>query len=157
MSAQCPNDAVPSEGGAYPADKPDLKYGTYTTPTGKTLAVAIYTTAQGESWVSSEVPFGIVKMISGGKTVMELQDYGTIGAKSLITDSEVENCQDLSAMMKKAQAQLPTQTNDEPADAPDYSTTVKEAGTGNTVPGFSCSQCDNMPTAAKSACMAACK
>jgi len=131
---------MPTNPSDYPADKPDMKLGTYTTPTGKTLAVAKYVTSDGETWVSSEVPFGAVKVVSGGKTTMELQDFGNVGAKSLISDSEISNCQDLSAMAKAA-----SNVNTEV-----YSNTGTPAG-------ISCSSCNSMPAAAKSACLAACK
>ncbi|WP_201352881.1 hypothetical protein [Hydrogenimonas urashimensis] len=94
---------------AYSPEKPALRFGTYTTPTGKKVHVAVYKSqkgdlpdanAEGEIWVSSETPFGIVKMVSNGKTVMYLEDFGK-GAKPRIPVSKAIQCQpmDFGQMM----------------------------------------------------------
>lgn len=78
----------------YEPTKPDISYGTYTTPTGKTVHVAKFKSEEGgEVWVSSEVPFGFVKTIDEeGNTVLSLYDFALSGGKIEITNEEVENC-----------------------------------------------------------------
>ncbi|MFH1237776.1 MAG: hypothetical protein V1648_05245 [Candidatus Aenigmatarchaeota archaeon] len=92
-----------------PYEKPttgvtQLGTGTYTTPTGKSVAVTKYRTAiggiTGEYWYSGQVPFVLVwsetNMTVAGKDVtskMELQDFGTSGAISAFTDKNFENCE----------------------------------------------------------------
>jgi len=86
-----PESETPSE--FDPADKTYfLSSGTYTTPTGKTVNVAKYKIGETETWISSEVPLGTVKVITGGKTTMELYDFGLSGAKRSISKDEMENC-----------------------------------------------------------------
>ncbi len=70
--------------------------GTFTTETGKTVRVVkVLTLVAGyekpkEDWVSSEVPFGLVKIVDPtGKVQMELRDFGS-GAKLQITKEERE-------------------------------------------------------------------
>ncbi len=99
-------EEVPALGGDegtpedYPPDMPDISYGTYTTPTGKTVNVAKFISEEGEYWVSSEVPFGMVKVIDpDGETVMYLHDYGLSGAARSISESEIENCMEFSEGM----------------------------------------------------------
>ena len=80
-----------------------LGTGTYTTPTGKTVAVNKYkydkAGVTGEYWYSSQVPFVIVKsetnMTVVGREVntkMELQDFGT-GATSAFAQKDFEKCE----------------------------------------------------------------
>ena len=75
---------------------PDLveSYGTYTVPgNGETVDVAIFESGPGsEVWISGEVPFGMVKVISAGATTMSLYDFGTSGAVRDISKAEMENC-----------------------------------------------------------------
>jgi len=79
--------------GEYDPSLPNISYGTYTTPTGKTVNVAKFAVSGGESWVSSQVPFGMVKAIdASGKTTMSLYDFGTSGAHRDISKVEMENC-----------------------------------------------------------------
>jgi len=79
--------------GTYEPNLPDITYGTYTTPTGKTVNVAIFAVGGGETWVSSQVPFGMVKVIdASGKTTSYLYDFGTTGAQRDISKTELENC-----------------------------------------------------------------
>jgi hypothetical protein len=76
----------------YSPEKPALRYDTYTTPTGKKVDVAIFKNERGEEvWVSSEVPFGIVKMMKNGKVEMYLKDFGR-DAKPMIPVSEALTC-----------------------------------------------------------------
>ena len=78
--------------GEYEPNLPDITYGTYTTPTGKTVNVAKFAT-ESEVWVSSQVPFGTVKIIDdSGETTMYLYDFGTTGAHRDISKTEMENC-----------------------------------------------------------------
>ena len=77
--------------GTYEPNLPDITYGTYTTLTGKTVNVAKFATAS-EVWVSSQVPFGTVKVIDGEETTLYLYDFGTTGAQRNISKTEMENC-----------------------------------------------------------------
>ncbi len=65
---------------------------TYTTPTGKTVNVAVYTmdTPSGveESWTSDEVPFWNVKEILNGEIQSQLYDFSFSGAERSITKQE---------------------------------------------------------------------
>ena len=78
--------------GSYDPNLPNISYGTYTTPTGKTVNVAKFAISGGESWVSSQVPFGMVKVVASGTTTMSLYDFGTSGAQRDISKAEMENC-----------------------------------------------------------------
>lgn len=79
--------------GAYEPNLPDITYGTYTTPTGKTVNVAIFAIGGGETWVSSQVPFGMVKVVNASEeTTMYLYDFGTTGAQRDISKAEMEDC-----------------------------------------------------------------
>ncbi|WP_457568118.1 hypothetical protein [Desulfurobacterium sp.] len=84
-----PHTKTPEE---FKPTKPEIRFGTYKTPTGKVIPVAIFKTETGETWVSSTVPFGIVKQIENGKTTMYLRDFGT-GKKPKISPDEAKNCQ----------------------------------------------------------------
>ncbi len=88
-----PETETPDE---FDPSLPDVSYGTYTTPTGKTVNVAKFAIGGGETWVSGQVPFGIVKIIaSGEETTMYLYDFGTTGAQRDISKAEMENCQEI--------------------------------------------------------------
>jgi len=90
QSPQPPETETPSE---YDPNLPNISYETYTTPTGKTVNVAKFAIDGVEEWVSSQVPFGIVKIIaSGGETTMYLYDFGLTGAHRDISKTEMENC-----------------------------------------------------------------
>ncbi len=79
--------------GAYEPNLPDISYGTYTTPTGKTVNVAKFAIGGGETWVSSQVPFGMVKVVDASEeTTMYLYDFGTTGAQRDISKAEMEDC-----------------------------------------------------------------
>ncbi len=88
----------PNEDEAYEGKIPELGYGTYTTPTGKTVSVAKFGTPEGEYWVSDEVLFGVVKVKFGDEEQMILNDFGTTGAVNKITSEDIANCQDLGSM-----------------------------------------------------------
>ena len=85
-----PETETPSE---YAPDTPDISYGTYTVPgNGQTVNVAIFKVEPGiETWVSSEVPFGIVKVIAPEMT-MSLNNFGLSGAVRDISEKEMEDC-----------------------------------------------------------------
>jgi hypothetical protein len=88
-SPETPNAETPSE---YDPNLADITYGTYTTPTGKTVNVAKFAT-ESEVWVSSQVPFGMVKIIDDSEvTTLYLYDFGTTGAQRDISKTEMENC-----------------------------------------------------------------
>lgn len=84
-----PHTKTPEE---FKPTKPKIRFGTYKTPTGKKVPVAIFKTKNGETWVSSNVPFGIVKQVENGKVTMFLEDFGT-GRKTKIPLNEAKNCQ----------------------------------------------------------------
>ena len=89
QSPEPPETETPNE---YDPNAPNISYGTYTTPTGKTVNVAKFAT-ESEVWVSSQVPFGMVKVIDdGGETTMYLYDFGLTGAQRDISKTEMENC-----------------------------------------------------------------
>jgi len=70
-------------------------YGTFTTETGKTIQIAKFVDEnKTEIWVSSEVPFGIIKAVNteNNKVVAYLRDFGLTGAKSKISETEMTNC-----------------------------------------------------------------
>ena len=80
----------------YAPDLPDISYGTYTVPgNGETVDVAIFEIETGpgsEVWVSSEVPFGTVKVIASGTETMSLVNFGTSGAARDISKAEMDDC-----------------------------------------------------------------
>lgn len=83
----------------YVGQIPELGYGTYTTPTGKTVSVAKFESSEGEYWISDKVPFGLVKISLGKEDQLILNDFGMSGAINKITDMDIANCQDLNAMI----------------------------------------------------------
>jgi len=90
QSPELPGTETPSE---YDPNLPNISYGTYTTPTGKTVNVAKFAIDGGETWVSSQVPFGTVKVIDdSGETTKYLYDFGMTGAQRDISKTEMENC-----------------------------------------------------------------
>jgi hypothetical protein len=166
--SQVPGDYVPETGDSYPP-KTGVSLGTYTTPTGKKVNVAKFSTSSGEAWVSSDVPFGMVKLVSNDKTLLSLYDFGLIGAKSRIDVDDIADCTDMTNVVTAYQ-QTTYETEDEEDELDyeeydeDYSTydsgnietEVKEAGTGSSAV-FKCSECGGMPAAAYQACLAACE
>jgi hypothetical protein len=89
--SELPETETPSQ---YDPSLPDISYGTYTIPgTGETVTVAIFESGPGdEVWVSSQVPFGTVKVVASGTTTMSLYNFGTSGAQRDISKAEMENC-----------------------------------------------------------------
>jgi hypothetical protein len=155
---------VPTKGDSYNADMPGWAPGTYTTPSGKTLVVAKFSQAAGEYWVSSQVPFGMVKVVQGGKTVLSLNDYGTIGAQSKISDEEIAGCTDMSKLASTysapvreapAEEEAAEPAAEEPSEAPDYEAEATKWNTDERAT-IGCDACNGMPPAAKAACLAAC-
>lgn len=94
-STETPSDYKPQE----IAERPEWSHGTFTTDSGKTVnVIKFYETQEGknyEVWVSSEVPFGLVKTVQDGKTVMELKDFGTNAELSISLD-DVESCKEMT-------------------------------------------------------------
>lgn len=64
---------------------------TYITPTGKEVKAAVFKTGSDSEWVSSDVPFGIVKIVDDGEPVVELYDFAFSGAVRDISKEEAEN------------------------------------------------------------------
>ncbi|MBN1543854.1 hypothetical protein JW898_00150 [Candidatus Woesearchaeota archaeon] len=167
--SQMPEGSVPSDGGSYPADRQGITHGTYSTPTGKEVTVARFTTADGEAWVSSNVPFGLVKVVQEGRTVMSLYDFGTIGAKSRIEQSDIDSCEDagLSDIRQDPktekgyeqeydhEAYYESESSGQDEDT-DYEAYSYDRNTGDDK-NFNCAECEGMPPMAKSACLAACR
>jgi hypothetical protein len=88
---------VPGEDDAW--DEPGTEeIGTeqYTTPTGKTVEATVYKTQTTygvtEDWVSSEVPFDLVKELVDGELESSLYDFGT-GATRIISREDAENAE----------------------------------------------------------------
>ena len=81
--------------GDIPVNSTKIGTDKYTTPTGKTVNVTKYKTTtsfgESESWISSQVPFGQVKVLSNGTVISELYDYGTSGAVRDISKKEMES------------------------------------------------------------------
>lgn len=76
-------------------------YDTFTTKTGKTIQVAKFIDENNmEIWLSSEVPFGIVKIIDrnseSGEIMAWLQDFGLSGAGAKISEAEMLNCKKIN-------------------------------------------------------------
>jgi hypothetical protein len=95
---------IPSFDSLLPAVKTPVKYGsinkyiysTFTTQTGKTIQIAKFVDENNvEIWISSEVPFGIVKVVDNktGKIISYLRDFGLSGAKAKISEVEMINCE----------------------------------------------------------------
>ncbi len=159
-TGEIPEGSTPKDDDTYPPDFPSIKYGTYTTPTGKKVNAAIFGMGGNEAWVSSEVPFGMVKLVAGGQTLSYLKDFGMSGAKSHFTKSQIENCKDLANIANQMATQMQTQPTEDnnnydsgsyidsgDAEAQDYN--------GQAAP-MDCSVCDQMPPAARSACLQSC-
>lgn len=75
-------------------------YDTFTTKTGKTVKAAKFIDENNmEIWLSSEVPFGIVKIIDWssvtktGEIMAWLQDFDLTGGEQKISETEMANCQ----------------------------------------------------------------
>lgn len=97
-SSRTPSEYEPKE----ISKKPDVGFGTFTTKSGKTVKVVkfseIVNGKQREVWLSSEVTFGIVKVVEEGKTVVELVDFGLSGGQVTITSEEAENCMSIPSL-----------------------------------------------------------
>ncbi len=80
----------------YLPNKQHTTYGAYTTPTGKQIEVAKLSQGDTLTWLSSKVPFGMVKVIDqkNGKQEVEgyLYDFGKGGKTPKITQKEEDNC-----------------------------------------------------------------
>jgi len=94
---------IPSFDSLLPAVKTPVKYsslnkytyGTLITETGKTIQIAKFIDENNmEIWISSEVPFGIVKVVDNktGGIISYLHDFGLSGAKAKISETEMINC-----------------------------------------------------------------
>lgn len=76
-------------------------YDVFTTKTGKTIQIAKFIDENNmEIWLSSEVPFGIVKIIDrnseSGEIMAWLQDFDLSGAEAKISESEMLNCKKIN-------------------------------------------------------------
>jgi len=103
-----PSKYKPPEGEFSPqAETPDdykpeniinlnFETGTFTTESGKTIKVVkIIHPDRSQIWLSSQIPFGVAKVIStDGKTEAELKDFGS-GAPLEITKNERDNCRQI--------------------------------------------------------------
>lgn len=154
---QIPEDATPVQQGEYPADYPDISYGDYTTPTGKTVDVAIFDMAGNRVWVSSEVPFGMVKVEANGEEISWLRDYGRSGAKAKISESAAEDCmsmEDLANSMMEGMSDPSAYEDYQEENPEDYEATATYGGQEQDI---DCSMCDGMTGAARNACLASCQ
>ena len=92
IDTEPPETETPDE---YKPETLNFELGSYTVPgNGETITVAIFHGAgNAETWVSSEVPFGIVKVVNeNGEEVMHLENFGLSGAHRDITAEERDNC-----------------------------------------------------------------
>jgi len=98
---------IPSFDSLLPAVKTPVKYGslnkytygTFTTETGKTIQIAKFVDENNmEIWISSEVPFGIIKVVDTktNKIISYLRDFGLFGAKPKISETEMINCRKIN-------------------------------------------------------------
>ncbi len=100
---------IPTFNSSLPAIKTPEEYGlnneytsdTFTTKKGKIIQVAKFIDENNmEIWLSSEVPFGIVKIIDrnseSGEIMAWLQDFGLSGGKSKISENEMLNCKKIN-------------------------------------------------------------
>lgn len=173
-ASDAPMSYVGSDDDAYPADKPGIGQGVYTTGAGDMVRVAKFHGENNEVWVSSEVPFGIVKMVVGGKTTMQLYDFGTIGAKNLIDPADLEKCEEPLIVDGYVSEEVYGSWQDDEdflaADDYDYEAYIEDeiASEESDISArtydpsgdeaeFDCSECDAMPPMAKNACLAACR
>lgn len=81
---------------AYDPSNVNFTLANYTVPgNGQTINVAVFHgVGQSETWVSSEVPFGMVRVIDeNGNDVMHLHNFGMTGAHRDISAEERDNCQ----------------------------------------------------------------
>jgi len=83
--------------------KNEYIYDAFTTKTGKTIQIAKFIDENNmEIWLSSEVPFGIVKIIDWiektetGEVMVWLQDFGLSGGKPKISENEILNCKKMN-------------------------------------------------------------
>jgi len=83
--------------------KNEYTYDTFTTKTGKIIQVAKFIDENNmEIWLSSEVPFGIVKIIDWieetetGEVMTWLQDFELSGGKQKISENEMLNCKKMN-------------------------------------------------------------
>jgi len=70
-------------------------YKTFTTETNKTIQVAKFIdTYETEIWLSSEVPFGVIKgvFVPTNKTIVYLRDFDFFGAVPIIFENQIANC-----------------------------------------------------------------
>ena len=74
----------------------EIGFKDYTTPTGKNVSANVYKEGNDEYWISSEVPFGQVKYVENGKTIMQLYDFATSGAVRNISRDEAMNAMSLT-------------------------------------------------------------
>jgi len=81
-----------TEGDSSDAEKIGVE--TYTTPTGKSVEATVYRDNDGDTWISSEVPFGMVQSISNGEVVSALHDFGLSGAYRDISKEDAENAEE---------------------------------------------------------------
>ncbi len=85
-----PKSETPEE--YKPESLGNYKIGTFTTESGKTVKVVIVEKNGDETWLSSEVPYGLVKVVKDGNAIMVLKDFGS-GSSLEISKSERDNCQ----------------------------------------------------------------
>jgi hypothetical protein len=174
-ASKVPKSQLPANADLYP-ENPSLETGMYSSE-GKKVSYVKFAKSGTETWVSSEVPFGVVKVVSAGKTIMSLHDFGIIGAKSMISEKEISGCTGAadedsdnlaeesreetadtsSSESRKTDSTTETapETGSEQAEEDDktVATSVTYKGEESSLP---CAQCKGMPAAALKACLAAC-
>ena len=78
------------------SDAVKVRVESYTTPTNKTVEATVYLENGDESWISTEVPFGLVKSTYNGEVDSELYDFGSSGATRSISKEEAEHAEALN-------------------------------------------------------------
>lgn len=98
---------MPSFSALLPAIKTPEKYSsnkrythsTFTTKAGKIIQIAKFIDENNVGiWISSEVPFGIVKIADNetGEITAYLQDFGLSGGEPKISEWEMDNCKKMN-------------------------------------------------------------
>jgi hypothetical protein len=166
--SDAPKKRIPVTGEDYPEGAAGMTLTEHTTTSGKEIAAVRFPTKDGEVLVSSEVPFGVVSVVSAGKTLVTLDDFGTIGAKDSLNEEERSQCDekepvDEEPAQEAADEEVPVQPDEETAaespagDEANYKAEAIDTRTGEVQESFECAKCYEMPTMARNTCLAACK
>jgi hypothetical protein len=167
-ASDAPKKRIPITGDDYPAGAAGVTLAQHTTTSGKELTAAKFPTKDGEVLVSSEVPFGMVKAVANSKTMIALDDFGTIGARDALSEEEIAQCEEKESAAKPAEQETAEEDKYTPSAEETEAESIVGEGTSyeaeaiDTRVGeklsFDCAKCDEMPNAmAKNTCLLSCK